>query len=161
EIAEGMGIKNAKKLSKQDLVYKILDQQAVAPEMAPSNQKTVNAGTGEPERKMRPRRRENVAPPAGKPEKELSSDELLESLNMAFDSSVTKYDDKPDTKKSDADDGASNASPKENREQKPQVIQRSIRDFDGAISNEGALEIMQDGYGCLRSSDYNYHASPD
>ncbi len=161
EIAEGMGIKNAKKLSKQDLVYKILDQQAVAPEMAPSNQKTVNAGTGEPERKMRPRRRENVAPPAGKPEKELSSDELLDSLNMDFDSSVTKFDDKPETEKSDSDDGASNASPKENREQKPQVTQRSIRDFDGAISNEGALEIMQDGYGFLRSSDYNYLASPD
>ncbi len=35
EIAEGMGVKNAKKLSKQDLIYKILDQQAAAPETAP------------------------------------------------------------------------------------------------------------------------------
>ena len=32
EIAEGMGVKNAKKLAKQDLVYKILDQQAIAGE---------------------------------------------------------------------------------------------------------------------------------
>ena len=32
EIAEGMGVKNAKKLSKQDIIYKILDQQAVAGE---------------------------------------------------------------------------------------------------------------------------------
>jgi transcription termination factor Rho len=36
-----------------------------------------------------------------------------------------------------------------------------MRDFDGVITNEGALEIMQDGYGFLRSSDYNYLASPD
>ena len=32
EIAEEMGVKNAKKLSKQDIIYKILDQQAVAGE---------------------------------------------------------------------------------------------------------------------------------
>ena len=32
EIAEDMGVKNAKKLAKQDLIYKILDQQAVAGE---------------------------------------------------------------------------------------------------------------------------------
>jgi transcription termination factor Rho len=38
---------------------------------------------------------------------------------------------------------------------------KSVRDFDGIITNEGVLEIMQDGYGFLRSSDYNYLASPD
>jgi transcription termination factor Rho len=37
----------------------------------------------------------------------------------------------------------------------------TVRDFDGVIENEGVLEIMQDGYGFLRSSDYNYLASPD
>jgi transcription termination factor Rho len=37
-----------------------------------------------------------------------------------------------------------------------------IREFDGIIENEGVLEIMSDGgYGFLRSSDYNYLASPD
>ena len=34
-------------------------------------------------------------------------------------------------------------------------------DFDGVIVNEGVLEIMVDGYGFLRSSDYNYLSSPD
>lgn len=34
-------------------------------------------------------------------------------------------------------------------------------DFDGLITHEGVLEIMQDGYGFLRSSDYNYLSSPD
>tara|TARA_R110001583_G_scaffold25760_6_gene93105 strand:+ start:17611 stop:19386 length:1776 start_codon:yes stop_codon:yes gene_type:complete len=34
-------------------------------------------------------------------------------------------------------------------------------EFDGIISNSGVLEIMQDGYGFLRSSDFNYLNSPD
>lgn len=34
-------------------------------------------------------------------------------------------------------------------------------DFDGIISATGVLEIMQEGYGFLRSSDYNYLTSPD
>ncbi|MBT1712641.1 Rho termination factor N-terminal domain-containing protein, partial [Fulvivirgaceae bacterium PWU5] len=61
EIAEGMGIKNAKKLAKQDLVYKILDQQAVSAEDVAPAPKKASAQEAEPERKMRPRRRENVA----------------------------------------------------------------------------------------------------
>ena len=43
--------------------------------------------------------------------------------------------------------------------------QKNYRDndfeFDGIIETEGVLEMMPDGYGFLRSSDYNYLASPD
>ncbi|MBC7720449.1 MAG: transcription termination factor Rho [Pedobacter sp.] len=34
-------------------------------------------------------------------------------------------------------------------------------EFDGIIAGEGVLEMMPDGYGFLRSSDYNYLSSPD
>ena len=34
-------------------------------------------------------------------------------------------------------------------------------EFDAIIESEGVLDIMQDGYGFLRSSDYNYLSSPD
>ena len=34
-------------------------------------------------------------------------------------------------------------------------------EFDGQIDSEGVLEMMPDGYGFLRSSDYNYLSSPD
>ena len=34
-------------------------------------------------------------------------------------------------------------------------------DFDGILNGNGVLEIMPDGYGFLRSSDYNYLSSPD
>ncbi|MEJ5996350.1 transcription termination factor Rho [Pedobacter sp. Du54] len=37
----------------------------------------------------------------------------------------------------------------------------STLDFDNTITNEGVLEIMPDGYGFLRSADYNYLSSPD
>jgi len=39
--------------------------------------------------------------------------------------------------------------------------EKTIFDFEGLITNSGVLEIMQDGYGFLRSSDYNYLNSPD
>ncbi len=169
DIAEGMGVKNAKKLAKQDLIYKILDQQAVSGEPKPTK-------TNEPsERKMRPRRRENVATENQKSqEKEQSSDELLQSIDLDVDQSITRFEDTTEQEQPVTE------TPKEPREEKPfqqnqnpnpnqnpnqnQQHQRKenlIRDFDGVVSNEGVLEIMQDGYGFLRSSDYNYLASPD
>jgi len=51
--------------------------------------------------------------------------------------------------------------------QKGNVVKRQGKyrdpdfEFDGIIESEGVLEIMQDGYGFLRSSDYNYLSSPD
>ncbi len=54
---------------------------------------------------------------------------------------------------------------KENRElrdqREPQPKPFALKEFEGFIECEGVLEIMQDGYGFLRSSDYNYLASPD
>lgn len=46
---------------------------------------------------------------------------------------------------------------------KPQKQQNQEKpyEFDGIISNTGVLEIMADGYGFLRSSDFNYLNSPD
>ena len=53
------------------------------------------------------------------------------------------------------------AQPKDFNKPRKQVMQDTIKEFDGIILNEGVLEIMQDGYGFMRSSDYNYLASPD
>jgi len=47
----------------------------------------------------------------------------------------------------------------ENTQQKPQ--QEPAIEFDGVVEATGVLEIMPDGYGFLRSSDYNYLNSPD
>ncbi len=44
-------------------------------------------------------------------------------------------------------------------ERRPQ--QDKLYDFDGIVTSSGVLEIMPDGYGFLRSADYNYLNSPD
>ena len=56
--------------------------------------------------------------------------------------------------------GQSAAEPKEKQkpaENKP----KPVFEFDGVVEATGVLEIMPDGYGFLRSSDYNYLNSPD
>lgn len=159
DIAEQMSVKNAKKLSKQELVYKILDQQAVTEE-APSPKKSAPAPLAEG-RVMRPRKRENVAPtPAAKPEKDLSADELLSSINEELNSNIAKFDE-PEIVSAPVEQVQKQEIVRESREERPQQPRPNIKDFDGSIANEGVLEIMQDGYGFLRSSDYNYLASPD
>ena len=59
---------------------------------------------------------------------------------------------------------------KKQRQQQRQMQQQQAReekqpatsfDFDGILTTFGVLEVMPDGYGFLRSSDYNYLGSPD
>ena len=47
------------------------------------------------------------------------------------------------------------------RENAPATPPPPLYDFDGILTATGVLEIVPDGYGFLRSSDYNYLASPD
>lgn len=49
----------------------------------------------------------------------------------------------------------------QNNNQQHQRAEDPAYNFEGFVSVEGVLEIMPDGYGFLRSSDYNYLASPD
>jgi len=51
--------------------------------------------------------------------------------------------------------------PREPRAHKEPNYREADYEFDGIIESEGVLEMMPDGYGFLRSSDYNYLASPD
>ena len=57
------------------------------------------------------------------------------------------------------------SSESEERRESPNKMRFDKRDkyyeFEGIILNSGVLEIMPDGYGFLRSSDYNYLNSPD
>ena len=53
-----------------------------------------------------------------------------------------------------------NANNVTNQEQQRRPQEKQY-DFDGILMGVGVLETMQDGYGFLRSSDYNYLSSPD
>lgn len=55
----------------------------------------------------------------------------------------------------------SNGNNKNNKYNKTNNFRDADYEFDGIIECEGVLEMMPDGYGFLRSSDYNYLASPD
>ena len=57
--------------------------------------------------------------------------------------------------------GNGNQNPNPNFKNKKSNFAASDFEFDGIIESEGVLEMMPDGYGFLRSSDYNYLASPD
>ena len=55
-----------------------------------------------------------------------------------------------------------NGNGKNGNQQNKSYKQKEIEyEFDGIIESEGVLEMMPDGYGFLRSSDYNYLSSPD
>jgi len=54
-----------------------------------------------------------------------------------------------------------NGNGNQNHKNKKNNFRDADYEFDGIIESEGVLEMMPDGYGFLRSSDYNYLASPD
>lgn len=230
EIAEELGLKNYKKLSKQDLVYQILDEQARTPEDKLPKKKATegkpadssrneeqNQDDSEEEKKddskdrrssnrkdskasrppkKTPRKRENVKSEDDSKDTAADPDKVLESFGVEVESEGKKSEvkeeqprDSKDDKKGDSKgkesrdrsdnrdnreqrepregrEGREGREPREGREQRDNRGQQkkkeaSIKDFDGIIENEGVLEIMSDGYGFLRSSDYNYLASPD
>ncbi|MEY4603146.1 MAG: hypothetical protein RIT43_438 [Bacteroidota bacterium] len=51
--------------------------------------------------------------------------------------------------------------PQQHHHRQEEKIDESAYDLVGIVSAEGVLEVIQDGYGFLRSSDYNYLPSPD
>jgi transcription termination factor Rho len=173
EIAEKLEVPNFKKLPKGELIYKILDHQALMPEKAPKpteskstfKRANVVAPTeegAEPEEKTdlkkRTRmKRENV--------KELPAETFASTPQDTFDAPTYE----PTPKHIISDDVAptpiretSFEQAREEREGfKPRKPNLNVKEFDGLIENTGVLEMMQEGYGFLRSADYNYLASPD
>jgi transcription termination factor Rho len=226
DIAEQLKIPNAKKLDKQDLVYKILDKQAVmasAVKNGAADDKgkrkrvvkttTANAteeadvvsGDDKPGRKElkkeAPKKKvvEKPAPPPppvkkGRKKPEPEEEEEEEStpiLPMMMDDdddndeempSHQDQDDEEDEDEDEEQERETNTMVNQDRERHVQGHghsdqQHSIDqqqksyphrressfniEFDGVIMAEGVLEMMPDGYGFLRSSDYNYLSSPD
>jgi transcription termination factor Rho len=178
EIAEKMGVKNAKKLAKQELVYKILDQQALID--TPGSKEPHDSG----ERKIRPpRRRENVAPSnAGREPREGAKPApapvpptpapATPTPAKETPGTVTRFEEPQQQQAQRAEEPrqprhpqGQGGDPGQRQDLPPDRHQQqrisNIREFDGAVMSEGVLELMQDGYGFLRSSDYNYLASPD
>ena len=189
EIAENIGVSKFKQLKKLDLIYQILDIQASKPasvvqEKPVQEQKKQNAPTS----KNRPQRKRINAKPTQEPEVKTPVEEVViepkvEEKKAEENKPTEKYQQREHKKEHHTGSNqrnnqkrkqtGNNNNPNNNNNNGNQhnngnqanKKQGKYRDpdfeFDGIIESEGVLEIMQDGYGFLRSSDYNYLSSPD
>ena len=160
ELAEKLDLDNFKKLQKKDLIYKILDFQASNPEELKKikNSKEEEVLVKEAEEK-----------PKGKAKKEKEKEKVEEPLNLDDEFDFKLPDLEESTEEAPAAQAPAPSPAKEGKEdfqrgrnrQDKRPSKPSFKEFEGVIESEGVLEIMQDGYGFMRSTDYNYLASPD
>ncbi|MBT8320739.1 MAG: transcription termination factor Rho [Eudoraea sp.] len=177
EIAKGLKVPKYKSLKKLDLVYQILDLQASNPAAV----KTVTAKEDKPKAAPRPKQppKPKRTPPSNGQEKTQSKEEAAtpETAKPETENKGGRSDDR--RPKRDHQKGApqhkhqgkprQQHQKKEGQERKSSNFDKDLRnkykqpeyEFDSIIASEGVLDIMQDGYGFLRSSDYNYLSSPD
>src|SRR5690606_4341052 len=142
EIAKVLGIGDADKLRKQELIDQI---SKIAQQTDASETTTSTSPSAEKPQVERPRKRTRTVKVADPVSVSRSRSEEEQS-KIEFPSKPTE--------------GAVADSPAPPSEQPGKVVSAPT-DFDNVIVNEGVLEIMADGYGFLRSSDYNYLTSPD
>jgi len=93
-------------------------------------------------------------------------EQIIQAQNQEFKAEQQPVEETKTEDSSEKRNDNQNKKKWENRDNqgpKPQKQQNQEKpyEFDGIISNTGALEIMADGYGFLRSSDFNYLNSPD
>jgi transcription termination factor Rho len=180
DIADQLKITNNKKLEKQDLVYKILDKQAIMEsKKIPSTKdegkrkrivKTTTSNSTEEaivESEAPTEKVESKKPPlkAAKPK---PIQKKAEPINIDKKDSNSNEEPEIDLSKFFKDEPSINFDEIEVPETPvekpaPPVKKEPVFniEFDGIIPAEGVLEMMPDGYGFLRSSDYNYLSSPD
>ena len=202
ELAEKLSIKGYKRLNKQDLIYKILDQQAISgDQVAESKSKEKAVEQDKPKKKKENPPRKAKAPSAKKEEKETKETDGWETVSLENqeageqtetpkeepakrepaskleelerkDRSKFKDNKRRSNNRNEEDNRRENNPREDNRrgqrdnnnrteDSKVQEEPKFQIDLDGIIEGEGILEMMPDGYGFLRSSDYNYLTSPD
>ena len=152
EIAKGLNIPKAEKLLKSDLVYQILDFQSVLPvSNTPEPKKQENQQQQKKFRQRKPKT-EN------KPFSEKKEKAPIAQTEKKEDQQKKAFQPKTEHKKQHQNPNQKHNNPNQNQEKKGYNYNY---DFDGIIIAEGVLEIMPDGYGFMRSSDYHYLTSPD
>ena len=155
DIAKELNIKKFEKLKKQELAYAILDWQAE------------NEKNQEKKRIVRPRKNKQQNSMQEKKHHQQKKSNL-ENSSIAKNESTSKSENKEINLKPNKETEIVNSHPKpQNKNNKHQNNTQSNKiskydyDFDGIINTEGVLEVMPDGYGFMRSSDFHYLSSPD
>ncbi len=157
EIGEKLKIKGADKQEKQELILKILDAQALSPgEQQPDD------GDRNRDRKrhrirkpidpdLKTKREGDEEDVSGATEERTVGAENNETAEVTATSEsarTSSYETTPTYERTNDDQQKKN----------PNIF--SV-ETDAIIEGEGVLEMMPDGYGFLRSSDYSYLSSPD
>lgn len=182
DIAEQLQIPSAKKLNKQDLIYKILDKQAVLNSAGKSDSadktkrkrivKTSTSNSVEEAEVMQESsaKKTKKVEIEKKPVKKAKTDDaenieeedLLKpipdgktTIPAAFAALLASEDPIISDDDEEEDEVIAPKQPGTRKDANFNV------EFDGVVNGEGVLEMMPDGYGFLRSSDYNYLSSPD
>ena len=169
EIAKVFGV-SGEKMSKRAIIAKI---KAVATEVAePAEQQAAESVTEQPKRRgRRPRVVEKVEVAASAEPSAVVAEEVSEKAEAQ---EVTKVESKrrgrpkKAAKVADTEDVAAVALETVEvevvKEEKPAVVAEpeiTKDDFTAEVIGEGVLELIPEGYGFLRSADYNYLNSPD
>jgi len=183
DIARNLGVAEAEDLRKAQLIDRIVEQEQLI-EAARAQQTTVNTiytpkGVAPVESTEKTRKRTRVVKSSTQPRVEVPLDDT--NLFDEPDDEVSTDDSENEVavmvdEDADVIQSGEAKSDDEITEGRPQKFERRVNnqtsqqknqeppinlDFDNVIVNEGVLEIMPDGYGFLRSSDYNYLTSPD
>ena len=156
EIATKLNLKKFEKLNKTDLIYKILDEQATS------------ASKEEKPNPAPKKKRERFQKPTTTTEKKTTKNVENKTSEKKLEQTEHK---KPQHKQhSNQNNKANQNNPnqkKKNPNQDPNFNPHGKKgldydyDFNGIIPIEGVIEILPDGYGFIRSSDYHYLTSPD
>ena len=157
EIAQRLGVSGFRRLPKQDLIYQILDSQAANGKDDAEEEAEVVAQ--EEASRPQPKRQENRRGREDGPRE----DNRYERGRRQDDRGGRRYEDAPDKQNRDEGDGGPQRRERQSRnsDNPREQQERFDIELDGIIEGEGILEMMPDGYGFLRSSDYNYLTSPD
>ena len=161
QIAEELNISKFKTLKKLDLVYKILDHQADNPEIKKTTPKQESNQTRKTFPKQESNQIKKTAP---------KQDNQTKKIAPKQESNPTKEESNSDKKVSEnyskqnknhsRNDSKVSKEPNGNRDNRNRYREPDY-EFDAIIESEGVLDVMMDGYGFLRSSDYHYLSSPD
>ena len=157
EIAADLNIAGYEELEKPELINLILEHQAEKPAARKrkgrpkKGEATPTETTESAEVHTEPVRQETEtpAPPISSDTNETSSGDSSHDLTESGGGSEHSNRDQDYRNK------------KQERYERMQQQNMLLQELESIVSAEGVLEMMPDGYGFLRSSDYNYMASPD
>ena len=169
DVAEQFNISNAKKLVRQDLINKILETQSIMTtekkkdDEKPKRKRIVKPADAE-ETVAKTKKTDTEKKPAKKQANEEEGDVMPitdqeSTIPAAIAQMLAEEDEQDQQPETEMEDDAAQKQPAKQFNQRQQPAFNI--EFDGVILGEGVLEMMQDGYGFLRSSDYNYLSSPD